>query len=135
MGFEQGLQAVGLTLPANFEHEGDWSPESGYRAMQKLISLTDSPTAVFICNDLMAIGAMEAVKQCGLRIPEDVAIVGFDDIPAASWVSPRLSTIAQCPDEMGEHLTNMVFERIDGEYSGVSRRIEVPCRFIEREST
>jgi LacI family transcriptional regulator len=64
-----------------------------------------------------------------------VAIVGFDDIPTASWVSPRLSTIAQYPSQMGTHLAEAIFQRVQGEYSGPSRRIEVPCRFIEREST
>jgi len=134
-GFEEGLRELGLSLPGGYEEEGDWSPASGHLAMQRLLSLPQPPTAVFVCNDLMAIGAMEAVKQRGFRIPEDMAIVGFDDIPAASWVSPRLSSIAQSPGEMGTHLTNMLFERINGEYSGVSRRTEVPCRFVEREST
>lgn len=89
---------------------------------------------MFVCNDLMAIGAMEAVQQRGLRIPEDVSIVGFDDIPAASWVRPRLSTVAQYPDEMGTRLAQALFQRIEGEYNGPSRRFEVPCRFIKRES-
>jgi DNA-binding LacI/PurR family transcriptional regulator len=63
-----------------------------------------------------------------------MAIVGFDDIPAASWLSPRLSTVAQYPREMGMRLAEAVFERIHGEYSGTGRRIEVPCRLIDRES-
>jgi DNA-binding LacI/PurR family transcriptional regulator len=83
----------------------------------------------------MAIGAMEAVQQGGLSIPEDVAVVGFDDIPAASWVRPRLSTVAQYPEEMGTHLATALFQRIHGEYGGQGRRFKVPCRFIEREST
>jgi DNA-binding LacI/PurR family transcriptional regulator len=82
----------------------------------------------------MAIGAMEAVQQSGLCIPDDVAIVGFDDVPAASWMHPRLTTVAQYPKEMGMYLATALFERINGEYSGPSRRFEVPCRFIERES-
>jgi DNA-binding LacI/PurR family transcriptional regulator len=134
-GFEQALHAAGLNIDSDYEQKGDWSSESGYESMQRLLSLPVPPTAVFVCNDLMAIGAMEAVKQSGLRIPDDVAIVGFDDIPAASWVSPRLSTVAQYPGEMGTNLAKAVFERIHGEYNGPSRRIEIPCRLIEREST
>ena len=134
-GFKDALLNVGLEQQAEYELEGDWSPESGYQAMQKLLSLPEPPTAVFACNDLMAIGAMEAIKQKGLRIPEDIAIVGFDDIPTASWISPRLSTVAQYPAEMGIQLANAIFERIQGNYTGPSRRIEVPCRFIERETT
>jgi DNA-binding LacI/PurR family transcriptional regulator len=134
-GFEQALQTAKLTMLPGYEQVGDWSPESGFRAMQALLSLPSPPTAVFVCNDMMAIGALQAIKQAGLRIPEDIAIVGFDNIPAASWVYPRLTTIAQYPDKMGEHLSKAVFERINGDYNGPSRRIEIPLNFIEREST
>ena len=92
------------------------------------------PTAVFVCNDLMAVGAIDAITQRGLRIPEDIAIVGFDDIPAASWIRPRLTTIAQFPKQMGHALATMLFERLDGLISGPGRRVEVSCRLIERES-
>lgn len=134
-GFEQALQSAGLSLHAGYEQLGDWSPESGYSAMQQLLTLPVPPTAVFVCNDMMAIGAMQAVKQSGLCIPEDISVVGFDDIPAASWVSPTLSTVAQYPGEMGTHMAKAIFERIHGDYNGPSRRIEVPCRLVEREST
>ncbi len=132
--YEQALHTARLEMQPEYEQLGDWSPKSGYHAMQRLLALPTPPTAVFVCNDLMAIGAMEAVQQKGLRIPEDVAIVGFDDIPAAFWVRPRLSTVAQYPEEMGDRLAQALFERINGEYDGPSRRFEVPCRFIERES-
>ncbi len=134
-GFEQALRDTGLTMFPDYEQVGDWSPESGYKAMQKLVSLPNRPTAVFVSNDMMAIGAMEAIKQANLTIPEDIAIVGFDNIPAASWVSPSLTTIAQHPGKMGMHLSKAIFERINGEYNGASRRIEITLDFIEREST
>lgn len=134
-GYEQALHDAGLDAHADYEQFGDWSLESGYHAMTQLLALPTPPTAVAVGNDLMAIGAMEAVRQSGLRIPGDVAIVGFDDIPAASWVHPRLTTVAQYPKEMGTYLATALFQRINGEYSGPSRRHEVPCRFVEREST
>jgi DNA-binding LacI/PurR family transcriptional regulator len=134
-GYEQALHHAGLDVHADYEQFGNWSQESGYHAMQQLLALPTPPTAVAVGNDLMAIGAMEAVQQVGLRIPDDVAIVGFDDVPAASWVRPRLTTVAQYPKEMGTYLAKALFERINGEYSGPSRRFEVPCRFIVREST
>jgi DNA-binding LacI/PurR family transcriptional regulator len=133
--YEQALCESGLDLQPDYEQLGDWSPESGNQAMQRLLALPTPPTAVFVCNDMMAIGALQAVQQRGLRVPEDISIVGFDDIPAASWVRPRLSTVAQYPYEMGKCLAGILFQRIQGEYSGPSRRFEVPCRFIEREST
>jgi LacI family transcriptional regulator len=134
-GFEQALETAGLVLQPGFEQVGDWSPESGYRAMRQILSLPTRPSAVFVCNDMMAIGAMEAINQADLRIPNDIAVVGFDDIPAASWVSPHLSTVAQFPGKMGEQLIKAIFQRLNGEYQGPSRRFEIPLSFIEREST
>ncbi len=133
-GYERALSAMGLTISSAYEQAGDWSPESGYRAMLALLALPTPPTAVFACNDLMAIGALEAIKQAGLRAPDDVAIVGFDDIPAASWISPRLTTVAQFPTEMGTRLTHALFERIQDKYDGPGRRFEVPCQLITRDS-
>lgn len=132
--YEEAMQRAGLELPSGYVQLGDWSSDSGYRAMQQLLDLPTPPTAVFASNDLMAIGVGQAVQQHGLRVPDDVAIVGFDDIPAASWVRPRLTTIAQSPGDMGAHLAKALFERIEGEYDGPSRRIEVPLHFIVRES-
>ena len=102
--------------------------------MQSFLALPQPPTAVFAANDLMAIGAMEAAQQAGLGIPDDVAIVGFDDIPPATWVRPRLTTIAQYPAEMGRVMAEALFERIQGDYSGPGRRFKVPCRLVVRES-
>jgi DNA-binding LacI/PurR family transcriptional regulator len=133
--YHKAMQRAGLDISTGYEQFGDWSLESGYQAMQRLLDLPAPPTAVFVCNDLMAIGALDAAQQKGLRVPHDVAVVGFDDIPAASWVRPRLTTIAQYPAEMGERLATAIFERILGEYAGPGRRFEVPCRLVMREST
>ncbi|MBK8046077.1 MAG: LacI family DNA-binding transcriptional regulator [Anaerolineales bacterium] len=135
LAFLESITRAQLAFPGEYHQVGDWSPESGERAMRRLLSLPEPPTAVFVCNDLMAIGAIEAAVQAGVRVPEDVAIIGFDDIPIASWTRPRLSTIAQFPAAMGEAMARAIFERIDGEYEGPARRFEFPCKFIEREST
>jgi LacI family transcriptional regulator len=132
--YTSALKDVGLRAASSHIQLGDWSPDSGYACMQTILDGARPPTAVFVCNDLMAIGAMEAVQQRGLRIPEDIAIVGFDDIPAASWIRPRLTTIAQFPTEMGRQLATMLFDRLEGNFSDPGRRVEVPCRLIERES-
>jgi LacI family transcriptional regulator len=134
-GFEQALNDSGLEMASTYEQVGDWSLGSGYKAMEKLLKLPEPPTAVFVANDVMAIGAMEAVKQNNLKIPDDIAVVGFDNIPAASWIYPPLTTIAQYPEKMGEQLSKALFQRIHGEYSGPSRRFEIPLDFIERQST
>jgi LacI family transcriptional regulator len=132
--FRRAMEDAGLSVPDEYVVEGDWSPESGGRAIRSLLALPTPPTAVFAASDTIAIGALAAAEDMNYRVPEDIAIIGFDDIPAASWVRPQLSTVAQYPDQMGTLLAKALFERISGEYTGPSRRFEVPCRFFERGS-
>ena len=132
--FRRAMEDAGLPVPDEYVLEGDWSVESGSRAIKSLMALPEPPTAVFAAADTIAIGALEAAEENHYRVPEDIAIVGFDDIPAASWVRPRLTTVAQNPVEMGRFLAESLFERIQGEFNGPARRYEIPLRFIERES-
>jgi DNA-binding LacI/PurR family transcriptional regulator len=132
--FQSAMRDAGLSIPPEYVVEGDWSTESGRRAISMLLALPKPPTAVFAACDTIAIGALDAAEKMNYRVPEDIAIIGFDDIPAASWVRPQLSTVAQYPGEMGTVLAKALFERISGEYDGPSRRFEVPCRFFERAS-
>ncbi len=132
--FLEAMRQADLPIYPEMFEIGDWSSASGEHAMQVLLGLSHPPTAVFAVNDLMAIGAMEAVQNAGLRIPEDVAVVGFDDIPPATWVRPRLTTVAQHPAEMGRVMAEALFERLRGDYSGPGRGFEVPCRLVVRES-
>jgi len=133
--YRKAMEDAGLPVPAEYVVEGDWSVESGRKGITTLLALPKPPTAVFAASDTIAIGALEAAEELNYRVPEDIAIIGFDDIPAASWVYPRLTTVAQYPGEMGTLLARALFRRIQGEYNGPSRRFEVPCQFIEREST
>lgn len=132
--FQAAIAEAGLEFPPGYFQEGDWTFAGGFTAMTALLNLPSPPTAVFALNDLMAIGAIEAIRQRGLRIPEDVAIVGFDNIPATSWVFPKLTTVAQYPNEMGRVMATALFERLDG-FDGAGRRYEVPCRLVERHTT
>jgi LacI family transcriptional regulator len=133
--FLKAMEDAGLPVPAEYMIEGDWSVEFGREAIATLLKLPQPPTAVFAVADTIAIGALETAEELNYRVPEDIAIMGFDDIPASSWVRPRLTSIAQYPGEMGTILAKALFQRIQGEYSGPARHFEVPCRFIEREST
>lgn len=133
--YKQAMKDAGLSVPLEYVVEGDWSVESGRKAIRSLLELPVPPTAVFAASDTLAIGALETALEMNYRVPEDIAIIGFDDIPAASWVRPRLTTVAQYPGEMGMHLAKSLFQRILGEYNGPRRLFEVPCHFIEREST
>ncbi|PYS89633.1 MAG: LacI family transcriptional regulator [Acidobacteria bacterium] len=107
----------------------------GFEAMKRLLSLPNPPTAVFARNDFTAIGAMRAISDAGLRIPDDIAIVGFDDIPMAARISPSLTTVRQPMRVEGQIATEMLLERIK---SGkrISRRERVlDCELIVRESS
>jgi LacI family transcriptional regulator len=92
-GYEQSLQGSNLKVEPGLIKEGNYTPASGYHAMIDLIKESPRPSAVFIASDVVAMGAILAVKRAGLRIPEDIAIVGFDDIPLAEYFDPPLTTI------------------------------------------
>lgn len=132
--FVRAMTQAGLTIPPTYIQTGDWSVESGQQAMRALLQLPTPPTAVFACNDHMAIGAILTAQAMRVRVPEDVAVVGFDDIPAASWISPKLTTVAQYPTAIGQHLATAVFGRITGKVTDQHRRYDEPCRLIKRES-
>ena len=93
MGYRQTLQEAELPLDDGLIRYGEFSPESGRRAMDSLLALPSPPNAVFVASDVVALGAMTAVRERGMRIPQDVALVGFDDIFLAAYVSPPLTTV------------------------------------------
>ncbi len=92
-GFYKALRSANLPIDDSLIMEGDYTPSSGYAAMNALLDAPEQPSAVFVASDVVAIGAIQAVKTRGLRIPQDVAIIGFDDIPMAEYLDPPLTTI------------------------------------------
>jgi LacI family transcriptional regulator len=92
-GYLKALRRAKLHVSKTLIREGNYTPASGFEAMKSLLQVTPRPTAVFIASDVVAIGAILAVKQAGLRIPQDIAVVGFDDIPLAEFYDPPLTTI------------------------------------------
>ena len=107
----------------------------GYEGMKRLLSLPNRPTAVFARNDFTAIGAMTAIKEAGLKIPEDVAIIGFDDIPLAIHTSPALTTVRQPMRLQGSLAAERLLQRIDGDEAGERTEQILNCELIIREST
>ena len=101
-GFRNALRRGKLKAPKAMIVEGDFSIASGYRGMLRLLALEDRPTGVFCASDEMALGALKAIAEAGLRVPQDVALVGFDDIRFAAYSMPSLTTIAQPSLEIGE---------------------------------
>src|SRR5512133_1276351 len=98
-GYVKALQDSDHPVKPELVAEGDFTEESGYKAMQRLLKF--KPDAVFVASDMMAFGAMRALRDANLRIPEDVAVVGFDDIPASSKTTPPLTTVRQAIVQMG----------------------------------
>lgn len=125
---------AGLPINPDYFQEGDWSVESGQQAMIRLLQLSQPPTAVMACNDQMAIGAMLAAEALQARVPEDVAVVGFDDIPAASWLRPRLTTVAQPATAIGQYLASAIFNRIEGIVTEQCPLHQIQCQLLIRES-
>jgi LacI family transcriptional regulator len=100
-GYHGALASAGLMPDAALQIESDWHTTGGYQAAAELLDRPDPPTAIFAFNDMLAIGAMQAARERGLRIPEDLSIVGFDDTFEASIVTPALTTVRQPLAEMG----------------------------------
>ena len=133
-GFKRAVDSAGIALDPDFLVQGDWSLESGRAAIARLLELGRLPSAIFALNDLMAIGAILALQDAGLSVPDDVAVMGFDNMREATMVRPKLTTIAQYPTEIGQKVTEALFDRIEGRGPEHRREITVPLKLIVRES-
>lgn len=112
-GYKQALTAAGIAIDPVLIVEGDFTREGGYQAMRHLLALPERPSAVFVASDPMAFGAMRAIGEAGLQIPGQIALVGFDDVPAAAYTSPPLSTMRQPCAEMGAAAVRALVAQID----------------------
>lgn len=113
-GFRAALGSAGSALSDSYLVGGDWYMESGYAAMKRLLACDPRPTAVFAAGDEMAVGALRAVHEAGLRVPEDIAIVGFDDIEVAALIPPGLTTVAQDKTGIGTAAAEAIMSMLSG---------------------
>ncbi len=134
-GFKTALATCGIAIDPALIVEGDWSYESGAAALNQLCSLDAPPTAIMFCNDIMAIGGLNAAHDRGIGVPQQLALVGFDNISITTLVRPRITTIGQYPADLGRLLATALFERLEGSYSGECREYLVGLELIERETT
>lgn len=134
IGYVQALGEHGIALDDALVREGEFREAEAQAAMRELLALSSPPTAVYAANDMMAIGAMMAVREVGLRVPEDVAIAGFDDIPTARYVSPALTTIAQHPERLGARAAELLLERLNGDVPEHGRCEAMPYELVIRGS-
>ena len=133
-GFRSAMTAAGLSIDPDWIRFGDFHTSGGRLHGQDLLDRDDRPTAIFAGSDLQALGVLEAMRQLGLRAPDDVSIVGYDDIPLATWVSPRLTTVHQPLRRMAEEATRLVIRMREGSETGVSR-LDLATDLVVREST
>jgi LacI family transcriptional regulator len=133
-GYRAALSAAGIEAADVPVLEGDFSHQSGFDSARVLLGRPERPTAIVASSDQMAFGAYEAVRQRGLRVPGDISVVGFDDLPEARWSSPPLTTVRQPLAEMGALAARTVLRLAAGE-SIESPRVELATTLIERESS
>jgi LacI family transcriptional regulator len=132
-GYTEGLAAAGIPYDANLVRQGDDHFEAGRLAARSLLPMTGRPTAIFCNNDEMAAGACVGVREVGLRVPEDVSVAGFDDIPLAQQVWPALTTVCQPIYDLAAAATRMLISLLSLE--NPDRYIEIPTHVIPRAST
>jgi LacI family transcriptional regulator len=130
-GYNDALRTRGLPLKPELVVDGDFTEETGYYAMKRL--LPHHPDALFAANDLTALGAMRALVEAGYRVPDDIPIVGFDDVPSAASAAPALTTIRQPTDRMGVIATETLIDMID-HGDTFPRRVILPTELVIRES-
>lgn len=132
-GWRAALDAAGRTPPEMLA--GDWSPRSGYAAGRRLAALAGRVTAVFVANDQMALGVLRALTEEGVRVPDQMSVVGFDDIPESEFFSPPLTTIRQDFGAVGRGSIEVLLRQIETGEPRDRERLVVPPRFVARGST
>ncbi|MDT0174947.1 HTH-type transcriptional repressor PurR [Pantoea sp. RRHST58] len=132
-GFLQALEEAGISVRPEWIVQGDFEPESGYQAMQQILQQKQRPTAIFCGGDIMAMGAICAADEMGLRVPQDISVIGYDNVRNARYFTPALTTVHQPKAELGEKALEMLLDRITSKRE-VSQTIEVRPTLIERRS-
>jgi LacI family transcriptional regulator len=133
-GYRSALDRAQLPFDPELVRHGDFQHEGGFLRGSELLDLPERPTAIFAGSDQQALGVYEAARQHGLHVPQDLSIVGFDDLPLARWISPPLTTVRQPLAEMGQVAAAMLGDLIDGT-ALPTRRVELSTELIVREST
>jgi LacI family transcriptional regulator len=133
-GYYSALAAAGVLPDPELEVESNWKIDGGYAGAAALLELPEPPTAIFAFNDNLAIGAMQAARERGLHLPEDLSIVGFDDTEEARIVTPALTTVRQPLAELGRMAVSLLVRLIDKQRVE-ALRVELETRLVVREST
>jgi LacI family transcriptional regulator len=134
-GYRAALEEAGVASDPALELAGDFSERAGFRATTQLLAATPRPTAIFAANDSMAIGALSALREAGLRVPDDVAVAGFDDIPLARYLDPPLSSVHVDIAALGERAARRLLEAVRDKAAHDRRSETVPTTLVLRRSS
>jgi LacI family transcriptional regulator, galactose operon repressor len=134
-GYRTALREAGITLDPLLERAGDFTEAAGYAAVLELLALKDRPTAIFAANDSMAIGALSALRESGIAVPEEMAVGGFDDIPLARYMDPPLSSVHVPICELGARAVGLLLHGITHKNDHARRRERVATKLVIRRST
>ncbi|GHC90999.1 LacI family transcriptional regulator [Nocardiopsis terrae] len=133
-GYRSAMRDAGLPVPEGYVRHGDFMAGTGKQLTEELLDLPEPPTAIFAGSDQMARGAYEVLYKRGLSVPDDVSVVGFDDLPEARWATPPLTTVRQPLRDMAQMATRMLFDLVNGNEPETTR-VELATRLVERDST
>ncbi len=132
-GYHQAFSEKDISLNENLSVEGDWSAKSAGKITQKLLDSGETFSAIFTQNDRMAIGAIRALRDAGLRVPQDISVIGYDDIPLTSYFDPPLTTIHQPLDDFGRHGANLLISAVKNkDYE--RKQVCLGAQLIQRDS-
>lgn len=132
-GYRQALSSGDIPYDPSLVYPGNWEPSAGFEGTMKLMALSEPPDGIFCANDMMAVGCYDALKELGLRIPEDVSVVGFDDREIAQFMRPPLTTLVLPHYEMGALASEMLLD-IAGGLNSTLDQIKVECPLVSRGS-
>ncbi|WP_223475890.1 LacI family DNA-binding transcriptional regulator [Oricola indica] len=132
-GYKQALASNDIPFDASLVRWGNWEPSTGYDCTLELMELDNPPDAIFCANDMMALGCIEALNEKGYKVPDDIAVIGFDDRPIAQFTHPPLTTLVLPHYEMGEIAVEMLVDLAGGLDAGPNQ-IKVECELVERQS-
>jgi LacI family transcriptional regulator len=133
-GYRKAMIESGIAGDDLIEVTGNFTEEEGYAAAQQIIAMEPRPTAIFASNDSMAIGAMSALREAGIKIPTDMAVAGFDDIPISKYIRPPLSSVHVSIAELGQHAMERLLMAIEKKNNYVKQHTALPATVVIRES-
>lgn len=133
-GYEQALKDNSINTDPDFVITGDWSATSGYQAFKELFRLPSPPTAIFAQNDRMAIGVLRAAREMGIAVPDELSVIGVDDMPLSSYFDPPLTTMRQDPISIGREAARLLIDTVEKRLS-TPKHVLLQAQLVQRQST